>query len=132
MRPTRPPFPSRPTAPAWAWALNVALTVALAVALTVGVAPAQAQGPAGPGSRGQMLYGNHCIACHTTQMHWRDQKLVTDWASLKLQVRRWQGTAQLNWSEDDIDDVARYLNDTFYRLPGGAKVASAPLSGPVR
>jgi len=79
-----------------------------------------------PESRGQLLYGNHCIACHTTQMHWRDQKLVTDWASLKVQVRRWQGAAQLNWSEVDIDDVARFLNDTFYKLPGGGKVALAP------
>ena len=76
-----------------------------------------------PGTRGQMLYGNHCIACHTTQMHWRDRKLVTDWPSLKLQVRRWQAAAQLNWSDDDIDDVARFLNDTFYRLQGGGKVA---------
>lgn len=94
---------------------------------------AQAQAPAGPGSRGQMLYGNHCIACHTTQMHWRDKKLVTDWPSLQLQVRRWQGAAQLNWSEDDIDDVARYLNDSFYRLPGGGKVAAAgPWQAPMR
>ena len=46
-------------------------------------------------------------------MHWRDKKLVTDWPSLKVQVRRWQGTAQLNWSDEDIDDVARFLNDTY-------------------
>jgi mono/diheme cytochrome c family protein len=84
---------------------------------------ARAQSLPEPGSRGQMLYGNHCIACHTTQMHWRDRKLVTDWPSLKLQVRRWQAAAQLNWSEDDIDDVSRFLNDTFYRLQGGGKVA---------
>ena len=75
-----------------------------------------------PESRGRLLYDNHCIACHTTQMHWRDRKLVNDWASLKVQVRRWQGAAQLNWSEDDIDDVARFLNDAYYRLPAG-KVA---------
>jgi len=82
-----------------------------------------AQGQGAIESRGQMLYGNHCVACHTTQMHWRDQKLATDWPSLKLQVRRWQGAAQLNWSEDDIDDVARFLNDSMYRLPGGGKVS---------
>ena len=91
-------------------------------ALVVGSAVAQAQ----PASRGQLLYDNHCIACHTTQMHWRDKKLVTDWASLKVQVRRWQGTAQLNWTEDDIDDVARFLNDAFYKLPQGGKVAVLP------
>ena len=89
--------------------------------LTVLLLPLAAAAQA-PESRGQMLYGNHCIACHTTQMHWRDRKLVTDWASLKVQVRRWQGAAQLNWNEDDIDDVARFLNDAFYRFAAG-KVA---------
>lgn len=89
--------------------------------------PAFGQGlGATPGSRGQMLYGNHCIACHNTQMHWRDGKLATDWASLKAQVRRWQATAQLNWNEDDIDDVARYLNESFYRFPHGGRVAGLP------
>jgi mono/diheme cytochrome c family protein len=97
-------------------------TTAWALALPL---VAAAQGLPQPGSRGQLLYGNHCIACHTTQMHWRDKKLVTDWPSLKVQVRRWQGTAQLNWSEEDIDDVARFLNDTYYRLQG-ARVAVLP------
>jgi mono/diheme cytochrome c family protein len=97
----------------------VPLITAAVAALAVDAAVAQ--------DRGQLLYGNHCIACHSTQMHWRDKKLATDWSSLKEQVRRWQGTAQLNWSEADIDDVARFLNDSFYRFPGGAKVAVAPL-----
>jgi mono/diheme cytochrome c family protein len=86
-----------------------------------------AQGLAQPGSRGQLLYGNHCGACHTTQMHWRDKKLVTDWDSLKVQVRRWQAAAQLNWTEDDIDDVARFLNDTHYRLSGGKMAGVKPV-----
>lgn len=96
--------------------------LALTVVLSLAAATAQAQ----PASRGQLLYDNHCIACHSTQMHWRDKKLVADWASLKVQVRRWQATAQLNWSEDDIDDVARFLNDAFYKLPQGGKVAGLP------
>lgn len=73
--------------------------------------PAQAE------SRGELLYSTHCIACHTTQMHWRDQRLATDWASLKALVRRWQGVAQLGWNDDDIVEVARHLNDSIYRFP---------------
>ena len=68
-------------------------------------------------SRGQLLYGTHCIECHTAQMHWRARSRVRDWASLKAQVRRWQGEAGLKWTEDDIDAVARHLNETIYRLP---------------
>ena len=67
-------------------------------------------------SRGELLYATHCIACHTTQMHWRDQRVATDWSRLKAEVRRWQGTAALNWSEADIVEVARYLNESIYRF----------------
>jgi mono/diheme cytochrome c family protein len=67
-------------------------------------------------SRGELLYSTHCIACHTTQMHWRDKKLATDWDSLKAQVRRWQATAQLRWNEDDILAVTRHLNERIYRF----------------
>jgi mono/diheme cytochrome c family protein len=67
-------------------------------------------------SRGELLYSTHCIACHTTQMHWRDKKLATDWNSLKAQVRRWQAAAQLHWNEDDILAVTRHLNERIYRF----------------
>ena len=66
-------------------------------------------------SRGELLYSTHCISCHTTQMHWRDKKLATDWTSLRYQVRRWQGNAKLAWNDADILEVARYLNEGIYR-----------------
>lgn len=80
--------------------------------------------PAQPGdaSRGQLLYSTHCVECHTTQMHWRARRQVRDWESLKAQVRRWQGEARLQWTEQDIDAVARHLNATIYRLPGQEQI----------
>jgi hypothetical protein len=50
-------------------------------------------------------------------MHRRNQRLARDWDTLKAQVRLWQGVASLGWSEADIDDVTRYLNDTIYQFP---------------
>ncbi len=50
-------------------------------------------------------------------MHWRQQSLARDWESLKGQVRRFQGIARLQWSEEDIEAVARHLNETIYRFP---------------
>jgi len=76
---------------------------------------AHAQVPAQ--TRGQLLYGTHCISCHSTQMHWRENKRAYDWDSLKLQVRRWQDNASLQWSEADVAEVARHLNDTIYHYP---------------
>lgn len=71
-------------------------------------------------SRGELLYSTHCITCHTEQMHWRAKTLATDWNNLKAQVRRWQGNASLGWSEEDIVEVARYLNARFYRFASTA------------
>jgi mono/diheme cytochrome c family protein len=73
-------------------------------------------------SRGAMLYDTHCIACHTEQVHWRDARLAHDWKSLVGQVDRWQRNTGLQWSEEDIVAVARYLNARYYRFPiGGAQ-----------
>ncbi|MDP1534777.1 MAG: cytochrome C, partial [Rubrivivax sp.] len=79
--------------------------------LAASALPALAQTVPAPQSRGALLYATHCIACHSTQMHWRDKRVATDWASLRAEVQRWQGHAQLRWSEDDITEVARYLNE---------------------
>jgi mono/diheme cytochrome c family protein len=75
-----------------------------------------ADASAGAQSRGELLYATHCIACHTTQMHWRDNRTASDWPSLQAQVRRWQGAASLGWTEGDILAVTRYLNDSIYRF----------------
>ena len=68
-------------------------------------------------TRGGLLYNTHCISCHTTQMHWRNDKRAYDWGSLNFQVRRWQNNAGSQWGDADITDVSRYLNDTIYRYP---------------
>lgn len=68
-------------------------------------------------TRGELLYSTHCIACHSTQVHWRDKKLVTNWTSLRTEVGRWQKSAGLEWGDDDIAAVTRYLNALYYHYP---------------
>ncbi len=67
-------------------------------------------------TRGELLYATHCVACHTTEVHWRQKKLAVDWTSLNQQVRRWAGNAGLSWGDDDIVEVARYLNAVHYHF----------------
>lgn len=88
---------------------------AAAAALAGAMAPAAAQ-DAAP-TRGQLLYETHCVECHNQQMHWRDNSQVRDWAGLLVQVGRWQAAAGLAWSVDDIEAVARFLNEAIYQLP---------------
>ena len=91
------------------------------LALVCSAAQAQAESP--QAARGALLYENHCVACHTAQIHWRDKRTAQDWESLRRLVRQWQGEARLAWSDDDIDSVARYLNETIYRFAAPAAVA---------
>jgi mono/diheme cytochrome c family protein len=80
--------------------------------------PLHAQSTAAPPpSRGELLYATHCIACHSTSMHWRDRKLATDYASLLAQVARWEKNTGLGWSSEEILAVTGYLNITIYRFP---------------
>ena len=95
--------------------LAVAFASTLLVAVVVCAQPAS-QAPKDDFARGELLYSKHCAACHSTQIHWRDKKIVKDWASLKTQVRRWQRIGSLAWSDDEIEQVARYLNASYYHL----------------
>lgn len=86
--------------------------LAIPVLIIVGAAAPTARAE----SRGELLYSAHCVACHTTQVHWRDKKLATNWPSLQAQVQRWQGVAKLKWNDADILDVTRFLNESFYHF----------------
>jgi mono/diheme cytochrome c family protein len=68
-------------------------------------------------ARGELLYSTHCIACHNAQVHWRDKKIAKDWNGLKVQVRQWQSIQGLVWRNEDILDVARFLNARYYNFP---------------
>ena len=50
-------------------------------------------------SRGELLYITHCVACHRTQIHWRDKRQVVDWSSpvsyTHLDVYKRQPRAQI-------------------------------------
>jgi hypothetical protein len=108
---------------------TIALCATGLCAFTIAVAQSL---PSPPPSRGELLYANHCIACHTAQIHWRDKRQVTDWASLKAQVQRWQHLARLGWTETDIVDVARHLNATVYHFaPVGDRLGNALRCTPI-
>jgi mono/diheme cytochrome c family protein len=86
----------------------------LAMTFLVAGASATAQGG---NERGALLYDTHCVACHTTEAHWRDKRQAADWQGVVAQVRIWQANAKLNWSEGDIEAVSVYLNRRHYHYP---------------
>jgi hypothetical protein len=89
---------------------------ALAMAGSIGllglVSPAAGQ----DNDRARLLYENHCQLCHEDWAHTRDQRRVRTIDGLRRQVSSWSMHAGLSWSEEDIDQVTRYLNERFYQL----------------
>ena len=95
--------------------MSVIRQLIFALSICYGMTPlAHARTPDEP--RGELLYSTHCNACHSLQIHWREQKLATDWKSLKAQVNRWQTYAKLGWRDEDVVDVALYLNTRYYKF----------------
>ena len=89
----------------------------------------QAAATAADVQRGRLLYETHCIACHTTQAHWRDKHIVGSWADLVYQVTRMQNNAGQDWNSAEISDVAAYLNEIFYKMPCPSPGCRGPQAG---
>ena len=68
------------------------------------------------GSRGQMLYENHCQGCHTSVVHVREMRRVHSINDLEHWVKRWADTLKLSWGKDEINDVVNYLNLQYYKM----------------
>jgi hypothetical protein len=67
--------------------------------------------------RGRLLYENHCVVCHTAKVHKRIPPLPIDMKELRLIVGYFAKNEKLSWTQQEIEDVAYYLDVTHYGLP---------------
>ncbi|MGC2165120.1 MAG: hypothetical protein WA632_03800 [Gallionella sp.] len=81
--------------------------------MTNGSAASEAQALIVP-QRGELLYSTHCVACHSSQIHWRDKIIAKDYQRLLIEVDRWQKLSKLGWNSEDTSSVARYINALHY------------------
>lgn len=56
------------------------------------------------------------------QHYWRELGQARDWDGLKAQVRQWQELAGPGWTEAEVEDIARHLNQAVYRFAEPAPV----------
>jgi mono/diheme cytochrome c family protein len=74
--------------------------------------------PASAGAeRGRLLYENHCMGCHISTVHVREQRKSKTPAEVRAWILRWSAELKLGWSEDELADVYRYLNNRYYKFP---------------
>ena len=67
-------------------------------------------------NRGQALYENHCRFCHEDRVFTRKDRLVKSRESLQGWVTSWSSHTGLNWDNQAIEDVTRYLSLRYYKF----------------
>ena len=65
---------------------------------------------------GKQLVDTHCYKCHGTEVYTRTDRRVTSLPALHSQVRRCELSLGLKWFDQDIENVADYLNKEFDRF----------------
>jgi mono/diheme cytochrome c family protein len=88
---------------------GLALLVAVLFAM-----PAWAQ----DAGRGKLLYDTHCVACHYERIHDRDpsRSLIRSFAGLQAEVANRARLTNQRFSEEDLAEIAEYLNRSHYHL----------------
>ncbi len=88
------------------------ITVVLAIGAVLAGGHAYAFDPANGGE----LVQQNCVECHGTEVYTREERRVTSRPGLTKQVRRCELALGLNWFDDEVEDVAEYLNRNYYKF----------------
>jgi hypothetical protein len=67
--------------------------------------------------RGRLLYGNHCVTCHSSRVHRRITPAPITRSELRLIISAWAKSERLGWTEGEIADVVEFLDSAYYRSP---------------
>lgn len=104
----------------------------LGLAAPVVAAAALAAGPAvgADYTRGRALYENRCNDCHSESVHGREKRVAKDFDEVRGWVERWNRTLRAGWGEGEVNDVAVYLNATYYSYPCPPDVCKVVSLGP--
>ena len=87
---------------------------ALFLAATLAAAPLLSM--AADVEHGKTLQQENCMKCHDDSIYTRNDRKINSRAMLDQQVRHCEQALGLQWFNEDVDDVAAYLNDNFYNF----------------
>jgi len=76
----------------------------------------------GDSAKGKALHDKNCVACHAGQykdpskIYTRPDRRVNSVEGLMKQVAFCNKQTGANLSDDEVNDIIKYLNDTFYKF----------------
>jgi cytochrome c553 len=85
-------------------------------AAELGPSPAPDTAPTAALGKAQTLVDVHCIKCHGSEVYTRSDRKVTSRDGLDRQVRRCETALELRWFDEDIAEVAGFLNQRYYHF----------------
>jgi mono/diheme cytochrome c family protein len=98
----------------------ITFTLAVGLALSARAEPFTGADTA----KGKMLAEESCVACHSskfgvdaTKIYTRPDHRIKSADQLLQRVTVCTQAAEVNWSKEDIRNVAAYLNQAFYKFP---------------
>lgn len=71
---------------------------------------------AGELAKGQELHEFNCLSCHGTEVYTRENRMIGSMDSLITQVNRCNVNLNTGWFDDEVEAVARYLNENYYQF----------------
>lgn len=99
---------------------TVLMFVSIMIASLTVQADPFAQADAG---KGKMLVEKNCISCHASSfggdgsgIYTREDRIINSSKGLVQQIRNCNTNLGLQWFDDDELNVARYLNERYYRF----------------
>ena len=73
--------------------------------------------PAAPKvSKGQELHDGKCLSCHKPGFYTRESRRIKSYDSLKTQVQTCATSLSIPWFEDEVEEVADYVNTEYYKF----------------
>lgn len=74
--------------------------------------------------RGKALYESRCNTCHESSVHSRAARSAKTFDHIRAFVSRWDRELGQIWTIEEINEVARYLNERYYHYPCPATVCT--------
>ena len=79
-------------------------------------AAAQAAELPGETANGKKLHAVRCAACHDDGVYTRKNRRITSLEALAKQVSACGRMADITLGKSQIDDLVKYLNETYYKF----------------
>ena len=71
----------------------------------------------GDAANGKRLHAGGCLACHDSRVYTRPDRKLKTVEGLMGQVRMCNQQLNTNLSREQLNDIVKYLNESFYKFP---------------